>query len=161
MKYILSVPPSLSKSFFDIETRDPEKWFVTSDPPGKRIGSGGGTAYCLTECAKKANAGDFLKWLSLEKRIIIHAAGHGRRLPAYAPVGKILTPLPVFRWSRGQSIKQKLIDLQLQFLNQVVKKAGPRLNTMVVSGDVLIYLDDAMPDIPDADIVSLGVWKET
>ncbi len=160
MKYILSVPPALHHAFFSVEKRDPSQWFVTSDPPGERVGSGGGTAYCLSECAKNDGAGGFRKWLSDEKKIIIHAAGHSRRLPAYAPVGKVLTPLPVFRWSRGQSINQKLIDLQADFLTSVSAKAGNRLNTLVASGDVLIYQDTPVPAIPDADIVCLGIWKE-
>ena len=160
MKYILSVPPALEKGFFSVENRDPSQWFVTSDPPGERVGSGGGTAYCLSECAKNDEEKDFRKWLSKEKKIIIHAAGHSRRLPAYAPVGKVLTPLPVFRWSRGQSINQKLIDLQADFLTSVSVKAGKNLNTLVASGDVLIYQDTPVPAIPDADIVCLGIWKE-
>ncbi len=160
MKYILSVPPALEKAFFSVEKRDPSQWFVTSDPPGERVGSGGGTAWCLSQCAKNDEEKDFRKWLSKEKKIIIHAAGHSRRLPAYAPVGKVLTPLPVFRWSRGQSINQKLIDLQADFLTSVFVKAGKNLNTLVASGDVLIYQDTPVPPIPDADIVCLGIWKE-
>ena len=31
---------------------------------------------------------------------LLHAGGQGRRVPAYAPSGKILTPIPVFRWER-------------------------------------------------------------
>ena len=37
--------------------------------------------------------------------------GQSRRLPAYAPAGKLLMPIPVFRWSRGQRLDQTLLDL--------------------------------------------------
>lgn len=54
--------------------RDHKEWFCTSDPVGKKLGSGGGTAWLLNACReeedKDAALGD---WLAREKRILLHA----------------------------------------------------------------------------------------
>lgn len=108
MKKLLSLPPNLVECFHDIEKADQTEWFCTSDPIGSKLGSGGGTAWLLEACCQKvAPDSDFLTWLGKEKRILLHAGGQSRRLPGYAPSGKILTPIPVFRWARGQRLSQK------------------------------------------------------
>ena len=98
MKKLLSLPPNLVECFHDIMHADHKEWFCTSDPVGKKLGSGGGTAWLLNACReeedKDAALGD---WLAREKRILLHAGGQSRRLPGYAPSGKVLTPIPVFR----------------------------------------------------------------
>jgi galactokinase/mevalonate kinase-like predicted kinase len=160
MKYILSLPPNLVNSFHKIENKDQGEWFVTSDPAGKRIGSGGGTANTLTECWKAESKESLTQWLQKDKKIIIHAGGLSRRLPAYAPSGKILTPLPVFRWSRGQNIQQKLLDLQLPLFEKIMRQSPVNSNTLITSGDVLIWNEAALPEIPEADIVCFGIWTE-
>lgn len=97
MKKLLSLPPNLVECFHDIEKADQTEWFCTSDPIGSKLGSGGGTAWLLEACCQKvAPDSDFLTWLGKEKRILLHAGGQSRRLPGYAPSGKILTPIPVF-----------------------------------------------------------------
>lgn len=114
MKKLLSLPPNLVECFHDIEKADQTEWFCTSDPIGSKLGSGGGTAWLLEACCQKvAPDSDFLTWLGKEKRILLHAGGQSRRLPGYAPSGKILTPIPVFRWARGQRLSQNLLSLQL------------------------------------------------
>ena len=173
MKYILSLPPNLVDTFHQLESKDTQQWFVTSDPNGTRIGSGGGTSHALSECRKRdvadgradepANVGGtdgIADWLAKEKRIIIHAGGLSRRLPSYAPSGKILTPLPVFRWSRGQNIQQKLLDLQLPLFEKIMGSAPDHSNTLITSGDVLIWNEGPIPDIPAADVVCFGIWTE-
>ncbi|MBQ8656556.1 MAG: bifunctional fucokinase/L-fucose-1-P-guanylyltransferase, partial [Prevotella sp.] len=100
----------------------------------------------------------FIKWLSREKRILLHAGGQSRRLPSYAPSGKILTPVPVFRWERGQRLSQDLLSLQLPLYERIMNAAPERLHTMVVSGDVLILADAKLPPVPDADVVCYGLW---
>jgi len=85
--------------------------FATFDPPGAQLGSGGGTAYLLEQAWKNSNNPSFKDWLSEKGKLIIHGGGEGRRLPAYAPSGKLFIPMPVFRWSRGQRLNQTLLDL--------------------------------------------------
>ena len=122
--------------FHDITGLPANEYFCTCDPEGHRVGSGGGTVWLLMqafleseelrvkskEFATAIPSADgtaaansslftlhsslFTDWLKQEKRILLHAGGQSRRLPAYAPSGKILTPLPVFRWERGQRLSQ-------------------------------------------------------
>ena len=107
MKKLLSLPPNLVECFHDIAQVGKTEWFCTSDPVGSKLGSGGGTAWLLEACQKEwAPEQDFLEWLGNEKRILLHAGGQSRRLPGYAPSGKVLTPVPVFRWARGQRLSQ-------------------------------------------------------
>ncbi len=58
-------------------------------PLDKRLGSGGsGTTWLLEECYREEHPGvDFKDWLLAEKRVLIHAGGQSRRLPAYAVDG--------------------------------------------------------------------------
>ena len=95
-----------------------------------------------------------------EKRILLHAGGQSRRLPSYAPSGKILTPVPVFRWERGQRLSQDLLSLQLPLYEQMMQMAPERIHTMVVSGDVLVRTSQPLQPIPDADVVCYGLWLD-
>ncbi|HLP14897.1 MAG TPA: bifunctional fucokinase/fucose-1-phosphate guanylyltransferase [Bacteroidota bacterium] len=160
MKYILSLPPNLVDTFHHLMNKEKDRWFVTSDPNGRRIGSGGGTAHTLTECWKTEGDREFHSWLAKERKIIIHAGGLSRRLPAYAPSGKILTPLPVFRWSRGQNLHQTLLDLQVPLFEKIMGYAPAGVNTLIASGDVLIWNEGPIPEIPAADVVCFGIWTE-
>ena len=100
------------------------------------------------------------EWLPREKRILLHAGGQSRRLPSYAPSGKILTPVPVFRWERGQRLSQDLLSLQLPLYEQMMQMAPERIHTMVVSGDVLVRTSQPLQPIPDADVVCYGLWLD-
>nr|WP_262921361.1 bifunctional fucokinase/fucose-1-phosphate guanylyltransferase [Maribellus maritimus] len=160
MKHLISLPPNVVKHFHSISGLSPDNWFVASDPENKRVGSGGGTSYILSEMWETEKTGSFEKWLTAEKRMIVHAGGNSRRLPAYAPVGKSLMPMPVFRWSRGQDLSQRLIHLQVPLFEQILEKAPERLNTLVASGDTLIFSEKTVPEIPDADVVCFGMWLE-
>ncbi len=162
MKKLLSLPPNLVHYFYDIEEKDVDQWFCASDPPGNRIGSGGGTSWILKEnWNKENNQKEFLNWLSKEKRIIIHAGGQSRRLPAYAPSGKVLTPIPIFRWERGQKINQNLLDLQVTLYEKILKNAPNHLNTLIASGDVYIRSEGKIDALPEADIVCYGIWTDS
>ena len=86
MKHLISVPPNTITHFHQIAGLSPEDWFIASDPIEKRVGSGGGTAYLLTEAFNQEKEANFEAWLSKEKRVLIHAGGQSRRLPAYAPI---------------------------------------------------------------------------
>ncbi|MCP4755701.1 MAG: bifunctional fucokinase/L-fucose-1-P-guanylyltransferase, partial [Proteobacteria bacterium] len=90
----------------------------------------------------------------------IHAGGQSRRLPAYAPTGKILTPLPVFRWERGQKIDQTLLDLQLPLFEKILSQTPGTINTLIGAGDVYIHFNEAIDPIPEADVVCCALWAD-
>ena len=158
MKKLLSLPPNLVDCFYEIEEADPKEWFCTSDPVGSKLGSGGGTAWLLREACKADGQDGFQKWIGCEKRILLHAGGQSRRLPAYAPSGKILTPIPIFRWARGQKLNQNLLSIQLPLYEQIMHKAPASLHTLIASGDVYIRSSKPLPEIPEADVVCFGLW---
>lgn len=161
MKKLLSLPPNLVECFHDIMHADRKEWFCTSDPVGRKMGSGGGTAWLLDACRKEEGEETGLAdWLAREKRILLHAGGQSRRLPGYAPSGKILTPIPVFRWARGQRLTQNLLSLQLPLYEEIMDKAPERLHTLIASGDVYIRATQPLQDIPDVDVVCYGLWVD-
>ena len=161
MKKLLSLPPNVVGSFHHVTGLPADEYFCTSDPVGHRLGSGGGTTWLLEECCRsEGGEEDFGRWLSAERRIIIHAGGQSRRLPAYAPSGKSLIPIPVFRWERGQKLSQTLLDIQLPMYERIMKLAPRGMNTMIVSGDVYIRADERLPEIPQADVVCYGLWLD-
>lgn len=161
MKKLLSLPPNLVECFHDIEKADRKEWFCTSDPIGSKLGSGGGTAWLLRACMNEESTDKKLtEWLAQEKRILLHAGGQSRRLPSYAPSGKILTPIPVFRWGRGQKLTQNLLSLQLPLYEKIMEKAPEKLHTLVASGDVYIRATQPLQDIPDVDVVCYGLWVD-
>ena len=161
MKKLLSLPPNLVDGFHDITGLPENEWFCTNDPVERKLGSGGGTTWLMRQCHEKwSNGLSFDEWLSHDRRIILHAGGQSRRLPAYAPVGKILTPIPVFRWERGQKLSQNLLQLQIPLYEKIMSKAPAYLNTMIVSGDVLVRATQPLPQIPKADVVCLGLWLD-
>ncbi len=161
MKKLLSLPPNLVECFHDIEKADRSEWFCTSDPIGSKLGSGGGTAWLLKACMEEENTEKGLtEWLATEKRILLHAGGQSRRLPAYAPSGKILTPIPVFRWGRGQKLTQNVLTLQLPLYEKIMEKAPENLHTLVASGDVYIRATQPLQEIPEADVVCYGLWVD-
>ena len=162
MKKLLSLPPNLVGSFHEITGYDKREWFCTNDPVGHKLGSGGGTTWLLRQCYEAWQEGESMsEWLAKDKRIILHAGGQSRRLPSYAPVGKILTPIPVFRWERGQKLSQNLLQLQLPLFERIMRKAPDRLTTMIVSGDVYIRATQPIQEVPDADVVCYGLWLDT
>ncbi len=157
MKYLLSLPENLVTNFHNITGKDND-WFVASDPPGTKIGSGGGTAFLLAEHKNQNRDTDIYEYLKKDKKIIIHAGGQSRRLPAYAPSGKIMTPIPVFRWSRGQKLDQALLDLQVPLYEKIMEVSDN--NTLIASGDVFIYTPTVPSELPQADVVCFGIWVE-
>lgn len=163
MKKLLSLPPNLVGSFHEIAHVSHEDWFCTSDPIGARLGSGGGTTWLLEACRRGEPDSVSLttaEWLSKDKRILLHAGGQSRRLPGYAPSGKILTPVPVFRWARGQKLSQNLLSLQLPLYEEIMERAPRSLHTLVASGDVYLRRSEPLQDIPEADVVCYGLWVD-
>ena len=76
MKKLLIIATKSGGMFHDIMHADHKEWFCTSDPVGKKLGSGGGTAWLLNACReeedKDAALGD---WLAREKRILAACRG--------------------------------------------------------------------------------------
>ena len=161
MKKLLSLPPNLVNSFHKIAKVNVDEWFCTSDPVGARLGSGGGTTWLIEACRQnEAPQISVKEWLAKEKRILLHAGGQSRRLPGYAPSGKILPPIPVFRWARGQKLSQNLLSLQLPLYEEIMHKAPDSLHTLIASGDVYIRNSEPLQDIPDVDVVCYGLWVD-
>lgn len=159
MQKLLSLPPNVVGSFHEITGLDAQSYYCTSDPVDHKLGSGGGTAWLLASAHADLNPSvPFGDWLVREKRILLHAGGQSRRLPSYAPSGKVLTPIPVFRWARGQRVDQTLLDLQLPLYESILQKAPASLRTLIASGDVLLRRTEALQDIPEADVVCYGLW---
>lgn len=165
MKKLLSLPPNLVGWFHDITGYPKSECFCTNDPIDHKLGSGGGTTWLLTQAYENEmahsdanNQKTFDEWLSSEKRLLLHAGGQSRRLPAYAPSGKVLTPVPVFRWERGQRLSQDLLSLQIPLYKKIMDAAPSSLHTMIVSGDVLIRTTQPLQPIPEADVVCYGLW---
>ena len=156
MKKLLSLPPNLVEVFHEVTGLSKDEYFCTCDPIGHRLGSGGGTAWLL----QKASTSPFQEWLAKEKRILIHAGGQSKRLPSYAVSGKVLMPLPVFRWERGQKLSQNLLSVQLPLYEKMMAMAPDNIHTMVVSGDVLIRATQPLQPIPEADVVCYGLWLD-
>lgn len=102
-----------------------------------------------------------MDWLSAEKRILIHAGGQSRRLPAYAVAGKVSLPIPVFRWARGQRLSQDLLSLQLPLYERIMSQSPESLRTLIVSGDVYIHTDKPLQEIPEADVICYGLWVDS
>ena len=161
MKKLLSLPPNLVDSFHEVTGLSRDTYFCTNDPVGHKLGSGGGTTWLLKACHQAEDSRKpFDEWLASEKRILLHAGGQSRRLPSYAPSGKILTPIPVFRWERGQRLSQDLLSLQLPLYEQMMALAPANIHTMVVSGDVLVRTTQPLQSVPDADVVCYGLWLD-
>jgi galactokinase/mevalonate kinase-like predicted kinase len=159
MKRLLSLPPNLVDCFHDITGLERSEWFCTSDPPAHKLGSGGGTAWLLKQCHDAwCREKPFDEWLSSERRILLHAGGQSRRLPAYAPSGKVLTPVPVFRWERGQRLSQNLLTIQMPLYEQIIDMAPRNIHTMIVNGDVYIRATQPLTPLPEADVICYGLW---
>ena len=159
MQKLVSLPPNLIHCFHELEEVNHTDWFCTSDPIGSKLGSGGGTTWLLQACHQAfAPQESFSNWIGHEKKILLHAGGQSRRLPSYGPSGKILTPIPIFSWERGQKLGQNLLSLQLPLYERIMNQAPAGLNTLIASGDVYIRSEKPLQDIPNADVVCYGLW---
>ena len=101
---------------------------VVHDPPDGRVGSGGGTIHALAQLRQRF--GDSIDQKSV---LLIHAGGESRRLPAYAPEGKLFAPVPV---PSSTVLPPVLLDIQLSLYFRYPWRQG---ELVVASGDV--YLD--------------------
>ncbi|MEN8228432.1 MAG: bifunctional fucokinase/fucose-1-phosphate guanylyltransferase [Bacteroidota bacterium] len=158
---LITLPVGMSSHFHELENRDSNAWICGSDPVEKKVGSGGGTASILAEAYGMSDSqGSFNSWLSSQQRIVIHSGGESRRLPAYAPYGKSLMPMPVFRWSKGQYIDQKLLDFQASYYEKILKGAPESYSILIGSGDVMFISSDRFNNLPEADVLVFGIWVD-
>ncbi len=132
-------------------------YFVTSDPPGSQLGSGGGTAHVLHQAWREAPAASFEAWLQESRKLIVHGSGQSRRLPAYAAEGKPLLPLPLLPAVAGQAPDQRLVDLQRDVYHRIFRHAPAAYRVMITCGDVLLTHDASTPVFPDADVLIVGI----
>lgn len=152
---ILSFPPAAAHAW---SGSLPQAGFTGSDPLGHQLGSGGGTANILIEAWKAdPSTRSFKDWLTASRKLIIHASGQSRRLPAYAAEGKIMLPIPQLPMRMGQAPGQTLLDLQLSNYTHLLRHAPEHYRVIVACGDVLIQADHAMPVFPEADVLIAGI----
>jgi galactokinase/mevalonate kinase-like predicted kinase len=158
---LVSVPPAMALAFSDCEPHLAEDIHAFSDPESLPLGSGGGTAHVLARGWEKLSdpSTPFTQWLQASRKIIIHGGGQSRRLPSYAPAGKLFIPIPAFRWTRGHRVDQNLLELQRPLLEALASHADPISRVLIASGDVLLRTSgNALPPLPSADVVMLGLW---
>jgi fucokinase len=97
-----------------------KRTMVVADPEGKRIGSGGSTIYSILAVLNRElsdlpaeQAADSKTWLAALRKLrilVIHAGGDSRRLPVYAPCGKVFIPVP---GDSDRAVTTTLFDRQL------------------------------------------------
>jgi len=158
---LISLPAGMTEYFHEVENRDPATWYSDSDPKNMKVGSGGGTAHLLWSAYRVSGfEGTLEQWLQQKKRLVIHSGGESRRLPAYAPYGKSLLPMPVFRWSKGQHLDQKLLDFQAPFYEKILQNAPETYSLLIGSGDVMFISSDRFDKLPEADVLLFGIWVD-
>src|SRR5207247_6164474 len=114
MQYLVTLPPRMAAEFETLEGRRRSQWFAASDPAGKPLGSGGGTAHLLAQAWRSMPLGEsFRRWIGESRKLILHGGGLSRRLAAYAATGKLLRQVPVFRWAHRRLVERHPLDLRL------------------------------------------------
>jgi galactokinase/mevalonate kinase-like predicted kinase len=101
------------------------EFVVVHDPPAGRVGSGGGTLHALSQLPDDRSI------------LLIHAGGESRRLPAWAPEGKLFAPVPVPSSTVQPPV---LLDIQLGLYLRYPWRPG---ELVVASGDVYLDFDVA------------------
>lgn len=125
-----------------------QKCVVVSDPPGPRIGSGGATLHALRALVQQHNVP--VERLPDLRILLIHSGGLSQRLPAYSPVGKIFSPLPLLR-PDGQVAT--LFDHLYVTLAGLPERLGPGM--LVLSGDVFLLFDHRHVAPPSPGVTAL------
>lgn len=117
---------------------------VVSDDGGKRIGSGGATLSIMKRINTKYG-------LDGKKVLLIHSGGDSKRVPQYSACGKLFSPV----------LKNSFLNYPLTLFDEIinsVKRIPARFDEgfFVLSGDVLISIDDANFPIFNGSAVSLS-----
>ena len=157
---LLSLPPAAQALAPALAQRREGAVFVASAPPGRQLGSGGGTAALLWnafQAGSPASGHGFAPWLDACARVLIHGSGESRRLSAYAPLGKPLTPLPILPLDVPQRPDAILLDLQTETAERVLRAAPPRYRLLLACGDVHVHFSRWLPIFPEADILIAGL----
>ncbi len=138
-----------------------KRTMVVADPEGKRIGSGGSTIYSILAVLNRElsdlpaeEAADSKTWLAALRKLrilVIHAGGDSRRLPAYAPCGKVFIPVP---GDSDRAVTTTLFDRQLPIYLALPPNSRPG-QVVVTSGDVLLNFDPSLVAFKDG-ITGLG-----
>jgi galactokinase/mevalonate kinase-like predicted kinase len=110
---------------------------VVADPPGGRVGTGGSTLWALDRLVRERALGDPEGFLARQRILLIHAGGESRRLPCYAPEGKLFAPLPL---PSSALLPPVVLDAQLGLFFAYPWRRG---EVVVSSGDVVIDFDTA------------------
>jgi galactokinase/mevalonate kinase-like predicted kinase len=110
---------------------------VYADPQAGRVGSGGGTLLALSRLHSEASSHDAYDFFSNKKIAMIHAGGESRRLPCYAPEGKLFAPIPV---ESSSIIPPVILDVQLGLFLKYPWNQG---EVLISSGDAVIDFDSA------------------
>lgn len=108
---------------------------VFHDPEAGRVGSGGGTLWALHQLARESGAADPASCFHNRRILVIHAGGESRRLPCYAPEGKLFAPIPL---PSSSVIAPCVLDVQLSLF---LKYPWRRGEVVIASGDVLVDFD--------------------
>ena len=66
--------------------------------------------------------------------------------------------MPVFRWSKGQYIDQKLLNFQSSYYEKILGNAPDNYCTLIGSGDVMFISSDRFNNLPEADVLVFGIW---
>jgi galactokinase/mevalonate kinase-like predicted kinase len=68
--------------------------------------------------------------------------------------------MPVFRWSKGQHLDQKLLDFQAGFYERILENAPEEYTLLIGSGDVMFFSSDRFQHLPKADVLLFGIWVD-
>lgn len=95
---------------------------------------------------------------SAERHVVLTAPAQPHRVPAYEAEGLSQIPVPVFRWKRGQSIDQTLLDLQMHLLDRMLHEAPAAYSRLLAPVGAYVRYTNPLPVIPEADVVCFGLW---
>lgn len=131
--------------------------YTGNDPAGRKLGSGGGTVHLLRSAWAASEVPSLDGWMEQRQRLVLHAGGQSRRLPAYAALGKAFVPVPLTEGVTGPRLPQALCDLQVPVFAQTLEEAGSVPRVLLASGDAWLDFDPAdIPPVED-DFVGVGM----
>jgi fucokinase len=133
---------------------------VVPDLDGLRIGSGGSTLECLVrileiERRRSGRRDEVAAVLRRLRILIVHAGGDSRRLPAYAPCGKIFVPLPT---NSDAPLPVTLFDRLVPDFLALPPGAAGCGQVLVAAGDALVRFDSSQVRFSAPGIVALGCY---
>jgi galactokinase/mevalonate kinase-like predicted kinase len=124
---------------------------VVADPSAGRVGTGGGTLWALARLLERRRPPDVKAFLGSQRILLVHAGGESRRLPCYAPEGKLFAPLPL---PSSALLPPVLLDAQLGLFLKYPWRPG---EVVVTTADVFIDFD--VTSVPEERGAVLGFAK--